>query len=553
MKIGEFSRKFNITQSTVRYYVKQGLLIPESKNRQYIFTEKCIEDMKRIIRLKGMGLSVNLIHKFLSVYRISNLSVKEDREYIKALIVQYRSALVEDLTESEKKKHAVKDLDSDIWMGSLNDKKNDGNVMPLKLFAEVNNIGERKLRYYIEHKLLNPQKECGMFVFDDTCRKRLNMIQYLKFCEFTLEEIKQWLDDLDKTELLTEDEKKSIISYKTELIEQRKTKLISYIGKCEEEIIAIEGRKSVFGNQGCPVEMIKFICCPQCGRNLIYENVKIIGNSIQDGHCYCRCGYDADIKEGVMVVNGVLGGKRERKRVKAIHDGRDYYRQMVMSEISDIQRSHNWVMRKLKERDLSGKVIFENCVNVISFLLTGIEFLPEDAYYIILDSSLEAIKEIKKRIATFSKDFNILYIVDDSIEYPLKYGCVDYIIDYYSSEMFQLNGINSLGSIMLPYVRYDTDIIGVFTYIKNGSKTVGKLRKAFSVSIAAPMRLSLFKRYLSECGVMITEESSQNEVSDSGMQYYEKGEKMYEFWYHGKFTDKKVLCKSLQYADYTPL
>ena len=39
MKIGEFSRKFNVSVSTVRNYINLGLLIPENNGVQYRLTD----------------------------------------------------------------------------------------------------------------------------------------------------------------------------------------------------------------------------------------------------------------------------------------------------------------------------------------------------------------------------------------------------------------------------------------------------------------------------------------------------------------------------------
>ncbi|MES9738926.1 MerR family DNA-binding transcriptional regulator, partial [Peribacillus frigoritolerans] len=35
MKIGPFAKLFHVTTDTVRYYIEQGLLIPDKKNTQY--------------------------------------------------------------------------------------------------------------------------------------------------------------------------------------------------------------------------------------------------------------------------------------------------------------------------------------------------------------------------------------------------------------------------------------------------------------------------------------------------------------------------------------
>ena len=74
MKIGEFSREFQVPQHTIRYYVELGLLVPEVKNHQYSFNEDCRADMKLIEKSKAVGFPLKDIHKILSLRRLSNFA-----------------------------------------------------------------------------------------------------------------------------------------------------------------------------------------------------------------------------------------------------------------------------------------------------------------------------------------------------------------------------------------------------------------------------------------------------------------------------------------------
>lgn len=78
MKIGEFARRFSTNINTIRYYVNNGLLVPETRNKQYRFNEQTIEDMKLIIRLKQFRFSIGQIHEILSLTRVSNLTAHDD-------------------------------------------------------------------------------------------------------------------------------------------------------------------------------------------------------------------------------------------------------------------------------------------------------------------------------------------------------------------------------------------------------------------------------------------------------------------------------------------
>lgn len=65
MKIGEFAKKTNWNESTIRYYINYGLLGPSQKNGQYVFEEHDLQVAQRINELKEAGLSLEEISKFL--------------------------------------------------------------------------------------------------------------------------------------------------------------------------------------------------------------------------------------------------------------------------------------------------------------------------------------------------------------------------------------------------------------------------------------------------------------------------------------------------------
>ena len=78
MKISEFAKRFGIGVITVRYYVSCGLLLPEVRNKQYRFDERCVRDMEMILRLKRFDFSITEIQSILSLIRLSNLTAADD-------------------------------------------------------------------------------------------------------------------------------------------------------------------------------------------------------------------------------------------------------------------------------------------------------------------------------------------------------------------------------------------------------------------------------------------------------------------------------------------
>lgn len=83
MKIGEFAQKYDVNQSTVRYYIEKALLTPERRNGQYIFGKTCMEQMERVLDYKRLGFSLDELGTIVCYEDASNL---KDKRVLQRLI-----------------------------------------------------------------------------------------------------------------------------------------------------------------------------------------------------------------------------------------------------------------------------------------------------------------------------------------------------------------------------------------------------------------------------------------------------------------------------------
>lgn len=77
MKFGEFAQKFGVSKDTLRYYIKNGLLLPRKNKGQYLFDKQTSKDMEFILSMKEFGFSIDEINKLISLRR--NLHPKDFR------------------------------------------------------------------------------------------------------------------------------------------------------------------------------------------------------------------------------------------------------------------------------------------------------------------------------------------------------------------------------------------------------------------------------------------------------------------------------------------
>ena len=91
MQISEVAEKFGLTQDTLRYYEREGLIGPISKGKNGIrnYSE---EDIKRIQFVKCMrtaGVEISMLKKYIKLLDGGDNTVKERRE----ILVEQRKIL----------------------------------------------------------------------------------------------------------------------------------------------------------------------------------------------------------------------------------------------------------------------------------------------------------------------------------------------------------------------------------------------------------------------------------------------------------------------------
>ncbi len=103
MKIGTVAKRANLSTSTIRYYINQGLLFPKKVNNQYYFTEKDIQLFSLINMWKDMGFSLKEIAHLSALEQASNWIEIENFTYYYEIIKRRQSELRLERQEIERK------------------------------------------------------------------------------------------------------------------------------------------------------------------------------------------------------------------------------------------------------------------------------------------------------------------------------------------------------------------------------------------------------------------------------------------------------------------
>lgn len=96
MKIGEFSKMYNVSKDTLRYYVSIGLLSPKMQGSQMNFSEREEQNFKQIQKLKEMRFNIKEIRSFLYFQRVSNMIEPSTLDQCLDLLREKRESLLEE-------------------------------------------------------------------------------------------------------------------------------------------------------------------------------------------------------------------------------------------------------------------------------------------------------------------------------------------------------------------------------------------------------------------------------------------------------------------------
>ncbi|MGN0694483.1 MAG: MerR family transcriptional regulator [Lentihominibacter sp.] len=98
MKIGDFANIFDVSISTIRYYIKNGVLVPSRKeSNQFEFSDRDVEEMRIILTLKDLFFSIDEIKHYLKVIRIYNNEDASMAEHLVDILSDKKSCLTNDI------------------------------------------------------------------------------------------------------------------------------------------------------------------------------------------------------------------------------------------------------------------------------------------------------------------------------------------------------------------------------------------------------------------------------------------------------------------------
>lgn len=99
MTITEISKKFNLSQDTLRYYERIGLIPPVNRNSSGIrdYTEADCKWIQFAKCMRSAGLSIEVLVEYVNMFQQGNSTIKARKE----LLIEQRNHLAEKVKEMQ--------------------------------------------------------------------------------------------------------------------------------------------------------------------------------------------------------------------------------------------------------------------------------------------------------------------------------------------------------------------------------------------------------------------------------------------------------------------
>lgn len=107
MKISQMSRYCNVPKDTIQYYTKIGLLLPALQGCNYDFTEREVEDLLYIQKLKAMKFSLKEIQNVVQMRRLYSWNEPDFQQDYLSLLRQQSDQIDCEIAELEEAKKQV--------------------------------------------------------------------------------------------------------------------------------------------------------------------------------------------------------------------------------------------------------------------------------------------------------------------------------------------------------------------------------------------------------------------------------------------------------------
>ena len=359
------------------------------------------------------------------------------------------------------------------------------------------------IRFYIKQGLIFPEKINNQYNFSEKEIKLLNLINMWKEMGFSLKEIIH-LSALKQESNWIEVED---FSYYHNIIENRKNELENELSETKrrlnlvkEELLNLQNnefyrhklRVTAYQPFGIPLSCLNLLVCPICGQPLQLQEAQLDYKFVYNGILSCSCNYHAVINQGIIHCGQFSNHILESPDISLSKNKK------TSNELSTIlQRASNWML-SASYFQFKPQVIMETRLNAYFFLYPRLKEICPGSTIIISDAFTDTVSLYKQYIEKLNLALNLICIVNEDNQLPIKHSSVDTFIDFGSSNNYNLYESTPYLPQFFPFLQNGGQIIGTFFSLEQAKKSISVLHNMFPRCQTDNYNFSYFKKSLKE-------------------------------------------------------
>ncbi|RNB87225.1 MerR family transcriptional regulator [Brevibacillus fluminis] len=350
--------------------------------------------------------------------------------------------------------------------------------MRIGAFAKQFSVTIETIRYYMELGLLIPVKQDAQYRFHDGCVDDMNWILELKQLRFSMQDIQKIMSFKRISQFADNDDLEyfvGLLQEQKQLLQEESSQLNRSIALLEEKIRTTRKLAPPTLQTGVPLSFIPMLACPSCNQPLAVENASLFGQHLLEARLHCRCGYFAEIKEGILLTSSVAASPMQDY---FIYD-QDIFPELSPGWISLMEKGSQWIYTSLQQNMGPRQIMLQTNVEVYVFPPKYLAQLPSDTLYVFTANSLMMLKKLKGKLEHLNPKLQVLYIVNNDLRLPLQNGCISLVIDTLSFNDFSLYANSWPLAHLLPYLQEDARIFGTYMYYQHQSRSLQNLHALY--------------------------------------------------------------------------
>lgn len=426
--------------------------------------------------------------------------------------------------------------------------------MKIGEFAKKHDVAASAVRFYIELGLLIPRKNGSQHVFTSADDAEMTIIKELKKLGYSLKEMQKYISTVrlyQENDSALNESLITLLTDKEDALLKQKEEIETYICRIHDKAASLQQNTTKSKAEQndvasapyvtMPITFIPMLQCPYCGKSLQMKNAEIIDNGIKTAALSCSCGYNAEIRNGMLFTGTLYDYETDsdfNRWFFGVHREAPTYEDIFFEssshstpELMILQhKALLYLQEHIRQMNPHRHTIIVPDIACHQLYKLHNEPYIKESLILVITFSHSSVVPIQKYLNGL--DLNILYVINQDGNLPFKKETADAVIDYTGILNFSFFNSTSFLELFSPYIKPGAELLAFTECYETNAKSLDIIRKNYKFSDPSIMTWKGLKNSLTQCGFELTEKVILGSCGTPG-----------EYWeYHHPDDKRHAIC-----------